>query len=81
MGDFKKNPKRPLEVLVPNKIRKRVAMHYEEATLPKRLESISRVRKALALPTVPDAPKRGSMWSRFTGGIKNFVQNKITKRG
>lgn len=80
MGDFKKNPKRPIEVEVPNKIRKRIAMHYEEDSLPKRLEAISSVRKALALPAVLAAQKRGSLWSRFTRGIKNFLQNKTPER-
>lgn len=27
MGDYKKNPETPFEIRVPNKIRKRIAMH------------------------------------------------------
>ena len=27
MGDYKKNPKQPYQIKVPNKIRKRIAMH------------------------------------------------------
>lgn len=34
MGDFKDNPKKPYEVKVPNKIRKRIFMHERDEVEP-----------------------------------------------
>lgn len=34
MGDFKKNPRNPIEVRVPNKIRKRIAQHKKDDDVP-----------------------------------------------
>lgn len=77
MGDYNKNPKRPFVVCVPNKIRKRIAMHETEGSFLRRMDAATtRLRKALALRSVPVAQKKGSLWSRFTGGIKNLLQNK-----
>ena len=78
MGNYKNNPKKPYEVRVPNRIRKHIAMHETESFFHLRMESAStRLRKTLAMRTKPYAPKlTGSMWSRFTSGIKNFIQNK-----
>ena len=33
MGDYRKNPKTPFEIRVPNKIRKRIAMHEKDSKL------------------------------------------------
>ena len=76
MGDFKKNPKKPFEVRVPNKIRKRIAMHFRKDSFLEKLDSITRLEKVIALPSVPVAKKRGSLWSRFSNGVKNFMQHK-----
>lgn len=67
MGDFKKNPKKPFEVRVPNKIRKRIAMHQKDDTGLGRMES-------LLMPLVVAAKLKGSMWSRFTDRIKKFLR-------
>lgn len=75
MGDYKKNPKRPYEVLIPNKIRTRLAMHYTIDSPVERMKAAtSKLRKALALAKKPVAQKKGSLWSRFTNGVKNFLQ-------
>jgi len=66
MGDFKDNPKEPFEIKVPNKIRKRIAMH--EKSKPKPL-----VRKIKPIQT-EQPKKRGSMWSRFVNKVKNFLE-------
>ena len=67
MGDFKINPKKPFEVPVPNKIRKRIAMH-ERAEVSHQREIKSELEKILPSPPspVPIIRKRGSRWSRFT---------------
>ena len=80
MGDFNKNPKRPFEIRVPNKIRKRIAMHEtKDSQLWKFIRSTIRVsgggNKIYHSPT--PAPKiRGSLWSRFTSGVANILQIK-----
>lgn len=72
MGNYSKNPEEPFVVKVPNKIRKRIAMHYTEDSFLKKLESATLLRKILALPVGPVVQKKGSMWSRFANGIKKF---------
>ena len=69
--DFKKNPKKPFEVKVPNKIRKRIAMHEKDDI------GLSAVERMLmpAIVTV-NLKKRGSMWSRFTAGVRNVFGSK-----
>jgi len=76
MGDFKKNPRRPFEVRVPNKIRKRITMHYEKDSFLGELDSLTKLKKIAALPSEPVVKKKGSLWSRFSKGVKNFIQNK-----
>lgn len=73
MGDFKKNPKEPFEVKVPNKIRTRIAMH-ERAEVSRQREVKSPMEKILSLPSMPIIKKRGSLWSRFTDMIKKFIK-------
>lgn len=75
MSDFRKNPKRPYEVKIPNKIRKRLSMHYTKESSIKRGRTNTTLRKLLAMPLVPVAGEKGSMWSRF----KNFIQFKTPK--
>ena len=72
MGDYKNNPEVPFEIWVPNKIRKRIAMHGERGL--KVGEFIrSFVPPLLGTPT----PKvRGSMWSRFTSRVANILSIK-----
>lgn len=67
MGDFKKNPKEPFEVGVPNKIRKRIVMHEKDDTELSPLAS-------LLMPLVVASRQRGSMWSRFTDRVKNLFR-------
>ena len=71
MGDFKNNPRKPFEVRVPNKIRKRIAMHEKENTGLSKIES-------LLMPALVGLThkRRGSMWSRFTAGVKNIFSSK-----
>ena len=64
MGDFKKNPKQPFEVRVPNKIRKRIAMHEKHSPEPNIISPMIKLFRK------PEEPKRGSLWSRFTGWVK-----------
>lgn len=76
MGDYKKNPAVPFEIWVPNKIRKRIAMH-EKAGSPvwKLIRSLTPtpLRALAVMETLP--PKvRGSMWSRFTGRVAKFLK-------
>jgi len=66
MGNFKYNPKKPFEVKVPNKIRKRIFMHEKDAVALGKVE-------ALLMPLVVATKKRGSMWSRFTDRVKNLL--------
>lgn len=75
MGDFSKNPDKPFEVPVPNKIKKRIAMHEtkRDSFIP-RLESSIRLKKILQSPPKPVVKERGSMWSRFTNGITKFLK-------
>lgn len=73
MGDFKKNPKEPFEIRVPNKIRKRIVMHGKESSFLDRLESVTKLRKVLRSPPTPVVKKRGSLWSRFTNRVKKFL--------
>ena len=67
MGDFKKNPKKPFEVKVPNKIRKRIAMHRDEDK-----SFLARLKPVLSVVPIKAKPKkkRGSLWFRFTGWVK-----------
>lgn len=67
MGGFKKNPDRPFEVSVPNKIRKRIAMHEKHDPEPNIISPLIKLFRP------PEMPKRGSMWSRFTSRIKKFL--------
>lgn len=86
MGNFKKNPERPFVVRIPNKIRKRIAMHETDSAFQNRIatlsleKAISRLKKLAALPVVPTVQKKGSLWSRFTGGIRNFVLDKTGRK-
>ena len=71
MGDFKKNPAVPFEIWVPNKIRKRIAMHEKKGSAVWGL-----IRRTLASP-IPETPApkvRGSLWSRFTNRVKKFLR-------
>ena len=65
MGDFKKNPKKPFEIKVPNKIRKRIAMHERDKP--------DIHPRAFPLRIVPPK-KRDSLWSRFTDRVKKFLK-------
>ena len=76
MGDFSMNPKTPFEVRVPNKIRKRIAMHEKRGSFLRRLESATPLRKILSLSSKPVAKKRGSLWSRVTSRVANILQIK-----
>ena len=74
MGDFKKNPKAPFVVQVPNKIRKRITMHEKnkpESLIP---DLISPLIKLYRQPA--GEKKRGSLWSRFTSRVANILQIK-----
>lgn len=72
MGNFKDNPKNPFEVRVPNKIRKRIAMH--EKHKPESI--VKKAKTLLGLPAKSEQPKkRGSLWSRFTGRIKKWMNS------
>ena len=73
MGDFKKNPKAPFVVPVPNKIRKRIAMH--EKHKPESI-IVSPLRRLLSLSPKPTDKKRGSLWSRFTSRVANILSIK-----
>ena len=76
MGDFKKNPKAPFVVQVPNKIRTRIAMHEKhkpESIIP---DIVSPLMKLLGQPAGEKVRKRGSLWSRFTRGVANFFNIK-----
>lgn len=68
--DFKKNPRKPFEVRVPNKIRKRIAMHEKDDVGLGKVESL--LMTALVGLT---QKKKGSMWSRFTAGVKNIFRS------
>lgn len=65
MGNYKHNPKKPEVVPVPNKIRKRIAMHQKDDTGLGKMAS-------LLMPMVVAAKQRGSMWSRFTNWVNKF---------
>ncbi len=79
MGKYKNNPKKPFEVAIPNKIRKRFAMHYTISSPVERMEAATtRLRKALALTKERAAKKKGSIWSRLPW-IKNFMQYKTSE--
>ena len=75
MGDFKKNPKVLFVIQVPNKIRKRIAMH-ERAEVARQREIKSPIERLLSLSSKPVAKKRGSLWSRVTKGVANFFNIK-----
>lgn len=74
MGSFKNNPRRPVEVCVPNKNRKRIAMHEKDTDGLGLIEAT--MMPALVATTVK---RRGSMWSRFIGGLINLLRNKPCK--
>ena len=77
MGDFKKNPKAPFVIQVPNKIRKRIAMHETKRDgFFRRLKAATLLKKALSLPSKPVAKKRGSLWSRITSKVASILQIK-----
>lgn len=71
MGSYKDNPKKPYIVKVPNKIRKRIAMHERD-------DNGLGLIEALAMPALvaTTMKHRGSLWSRFTGGLGNLLRNK-----
>jgi len=68
MGYFKDNPKKPFEVRVPNKIRKRIAMHEKHKPEP-----VIRGKQNRAY-VKSEPKKRDSMWLRFTSRIKKFFK-------
>ena len=78
MGDFKKNLKKPFGVSVPNKIRKRIAMHREfEFKIPNIIKeriAIHEKMDSLLMPLVVASHQRGSMWTRFTNRVKKFLK-------
>lgn len=74
MGDFSKNPKEPFEVRVPKKIRKRIAMHETDRAFARRKLKATLLKRIATLPTVPVVQKKGSLWSRFTNGVKKFYR-------
>ena len=77
MGNFKDNPKAPFVVQIPNKIRKRIAMHEtERESFFRRLKSTTPLRKILSLSSKPVTKKRGSLWSRFTSRVANILNIK-----
>ena len=71
MDDFRKNPRKPFEVRVPNKIRKRIAMHEKEDSENKATTSFINLLGQNAI-------KRASLFSRtvdvFLSSIKNFFK-------
>ncbi|KKN56268.1 hypothetical protein LCGC14_0574130 [marine sediment metagenome] len=76
MGDYKKNPAVPFEIWVPNKIRKRIAMHEKaDSKLWKfiRASLTPTPLRALALLETPTPKVRGSMWSMLAGGLRNLL--------
>ena len=75
MGDFKKNPKAPFVIQVPNKIRKRIAMH-EKAEVSRQREVKSPMERLLSLSSKPVAKKHGSLWSRFISRVARILQIK-----
>ena len=68
MGDFKKNPRKPFEVKVPNNIRKRIAMHEKED-----IGFSGGITQLLSPRIIPTQKKRGSMWSRFATRMNAFL--------
>ncbi len=76
MSDFKKNPDVPFEIWVPNKIRKRIAMHEtEDSKVWKLIRSLTAPSKVL-LPKTSASKVRGSLWSRFTSRVAKALQIK-----
>ena len=71
MGWYKDNPRRPYIIKVPNKIRKRISTHERDNVDLGIIET-------LLMPTLvaTTAKRRGSLWSRFTGGLRNLLRNK-----
>lgn len=47
MADFKKNPRNPIEVRVPNKIRKRIAQHKKDDDVP--MSAIDRITRMILI--------------------------------
>ena len=79
MGDFSKNPKTPFEIWCPNKIRKRIAMQMHEtkdSAVWKLIRSLSAPRPKILLPKTLAPKRRGSLWSRFAGGVANILNIK-----
>ena len=76
MGDYSKNPAAPFEIWVPNKIRKRITMHEKADSKVWKLIRASLAPsplRALASLEIPVQKVRGSMWLRFTGGLRNLL--------
>lgn len=73
MGDFKKNPEKPFEVRVPNKIRKRIAMHEKHTPEPMGKKTKTPITSAVDIMK-KRYKKRGSLWSRFIGKAKKFLE-------
>ena len=61
---MRNNPKKPYEVKVPNKIRKRIFMHERDEVKPKIVAPVS----------FTPAKPRGSMWSRFVDKVKGLLK-------
>jgi len=71
MGWYKDNPKKPYIVKIPNKIRKRITMHERDD------EGLGLIESGLMpLLVGTHLKRRGSMWSRFTGGLRNLLRTK-----
>ncbi len=76
MSDFSKNPAVPFEIWVPNKIRKRIAMHEKADSKVWKFIRTSMAPtplRALALLETPALKVPGSGWSRFVGGLRNLL--------
>ncbi len=76
MGNFKDNPKKPFVVRIPNKIRKRIIMHEKEDI--GFLGALERMLMPVLVATT--LKKRGSLWSRFTRGLKNIFHSQPHRR-
>ncbi len=58
----------PVEVKVPNKIRKRIAMHEKEDA------GVSFIERLMPPRTAAMKKKRGSMWSRFKDRLNTIIK-------
>ena len=61
---MRNNPKKPYEVKVPNKIRKRIFMHERDEVEPGVVTPMS----------LTPVKSRGSMWSRFVDKVKGLLK-------